>query len=132
VVKNLVSPFQGWADFHSDQIPRADPASGVPPAWAFCFGPFGAAEKRNTKRENGGPYLSERQSGTVRGDYSEDGNAWDVTRHDVSRDRGAISQDDPARNSRPVVRSAMMDVGVRSGRSLEPRPCDTSTPQMAS
>ncbi len=82
--------------------------------------------------ENGGPYLSERQSGTVRGDYSEDGNAWDVTRHDVSRDRGAISQDDPARNSRPVVRSAMMDVGVRSGRSLEPRPCDTSTPQMAS
>jgi len=79
-----------------------------------------------------GPYLSERQWGTVREDYSKDGNAWDVTRHDVSRDRGAISQDDPARNSRPVVRSAMMDVGVRSGRSLEPRPCDTSTPQMAS
>ena len=51
VVKNLVSPFQGWADFHSDQIPRADPASGVPPAWAFCFGPYGAAEKRNTKRK---------------------------------------------------------------------------------
>jgi hypothetical protein len=43
VVKNLVSPFQGWANFHSDQIPRALP-------WAFCFGPFGAAEKRNTKR----------------------------------------------------------------------------------
>ena len=43
VVKNLVSPFQGWGDFHSDQIPRALP-------WAFCFGPFGAAEKRNTKR----------------------------------------------------------------------------------
>jgi len=34
VVKNLVSPFQGWADSHSDRIPRADPASGVPPAWA--------------------------------------------------------------------------------------------------
>ena len=46
-----------------------------------------------------GPYLSERQWGTVREDYSEDGNAWDVTRHDVSRDRGAISRDDPARNS---------------------------------
>ena len=41
VVKNLVSPFQGWADSHSDRIPRALP-------WAFCFGPFGAAEKRNT------------------------------------------------------------------------------------
>ena len=35
----------------------------------------------------------------VREDYSKDGNAWDVTRHDVSRDRGAISRDDPARNS---------------------------------
>ena len=23
VVKNLVSPFQGWADSHSDRIPRA-------------------------------------------------------------------------------------------------------------
>jgi hypothetical protein len=40
VVKNLVSPFQGWADFHSDQIPRADPASGVPPAWALLFRPL--------------------------------------------------------------------------------------------
>jgi len=40
VVKNLVSPFQGWADSHSDRIPRADPASGVPPAWAFPFWPL--------------------------------------------------------------------------------------------
>jgi hypothetical protein len=54
VVKNLVSPFQAWADSHSDRIPRADPASGVPPAWASFFGPFGAAEKRNTKITKGG------------------------------------------------------------------------------
>ena len=46
VVKNLVSPFQGWADFHSDQTPRALP-------WAFCFGPLGAAEA-NTKTSQGG------------------------------------------------------------------------------
>jgi hypothetical protein len=27
--------------------------------------------------EKMGPYLSERQSGTVRDDYGDDGNAWD-------------------------------------------------------
>jgi hypothetical protein len=34
-----------------------------------------------------GPYLSERQWGTVREDYSESGNAWDYFTHDQSRSR---------------------------------------------
>src|SRR5712671_6958335 len=34
-----------------------------------------------------GPYLSERQWGTVREDYSDDGNAWDYFSHDQSRSR---------------------------------------------
>jgi len=34
-----------------------------------------------------GPYLSERQWGTVREDYSEGGNAWDYFTHDQSRSR---------------------------------------------
>src|SRR5574337_2099540 len=34
-----------------------------------------------------GPYLSERQWGTVREDYSRDGNAWDYFTHDQSRSR---------------------------------------------
>jgi hypothetical protein len=34
-----------------------------------------------------GPYLSERQWGTVREDYSNDGNAWDYFSHDQSRSR---------------------------------------------
>ena len=34
-----------------------------------------------------GPYLSERQWGTVREDYSLDGNAWDYFSHDQSRSR---------------------------------------------
>jgi hypothetical protein len=38
VVKNLVSPFQGWGDFHSDQIPRALP-------WAFLFRPLRGGRK---------------------------------------------------------------------------------------
>ena len=47
----------------------------------------------NDAREQGiawkkwGPYLSERQWGTVREDYSDDGNAWDYFSHDQSRSR---------------------------------------------
>ncbi|HSB64512.1 MAG TPA: glucosidase, partial [Thermoanaerobaculia bacterium] len=41
--------------------------------------------KKNWKRW--GPYLSERQWGTVREDYSPDGSAWDYFPHDVARSR---------------------------------------------
>src|ERR1700754_1650985 len=34
-----------------------------------------------------GPYLSERQWGTVREDYSDSGNAWDYFSHDQARSR---------------------------------------------
>jgi hypothetical protein len=34
-----------------------------------------------------GPYLSERQWGTVREDYSVEGNAWDYFPHDQARSR---------------------------------------------
>jgi hypothetical protein len=69
-----------------------------------------AEQKRlNDAREAGipwkkwGPYLSERQWGTVREDYSQDGNAWDYFTHDQSRSRayrwgedglGGISDDE--------------------------------------
>lgn len=53
-----------------------------------------AEQKRlNEARESGvpwkkwGPYLSERQWGTVREDYSESGNAWDYFSHDHARSR---------------------------------------------
>jgi hypothetical protein len=44
-----------------------------------------AARRRNWKRW--GPYLSERQWGTVREDYSEHGTAWDYFPHDHARSR---------------------------------------------
>jgi hypothetical protein len=50
-------------------------------------------KRLNEAREAGipwkkwGPYLSERQWGTVREDYSENGNAWDYFSHDQSRSR---------------------------------------------
>jgi hypothetical protein len=36
---------------------------------------------------NWGPYLSERQWGTVREDYSEDGSAWEYSSHETARSR---------------------------------------------
>ncbi|MEP6846799.1 MAG: hypothetical protein ABI861_12385, partial [Panacibacter sp.] len=73
----------------------------------FQYSPFGsggmnAEEKRlaisnTTSAANGregtaswkkwGPYLSERQWGTVREDYSEHGEAWDYFPHDHARSR---------------------------------------------
>jgi hypothetical protein len=50
-------------------------------------------QRLNEARETGvpwkkwRPYLSERQWGTVREDYSQDGNAWDYFSHDQSRSR---------------------------------------------
>ena len=50
-------------------------------------------KRLNDARERGipwkqwGPYLSERQWGTVREDYSADGNAWDYFSHDQARSR---------------------------------------------
>jgi hypothetical protein len=50
-------------------------------------------KRLNEAREKGipwkkwGPYLSERQWGTVREDYSADGNAWDYFSHDQARSR---------------------------------------------
>ena len=41
-----------------------------------------AARRHNMAWKKWGPYLSERQWGTVREDYSEDGNAWDYFSHD--------------------------------------------------
>ena len=45
------------------------------------------ARNSNTPWKKWGPYLSERQWGTVREDYSENGNAWDYFSHDQARSR---------------------------------------------
>ena len=44
-------------------------------------------EDQNSCWKKWGPYLSERQWGTVREDYSEDGNAWEYFCHDQARSR---------------------------------------------
>jgi hypothetical protein len=45
------------------------------------------ARRQITAWKKWGPYLSERQWGTVREDYSEDGNAWEYFSHDQARSR---------------------------------------------
>jgi hypothetical protein len=45
------------------------------------------AREATTNWRKWGPYLSERQWGTVREDYSESGNAWDYFSHDQARSR---------------------------------------------
>jgi hypothetical protein len=45
------------------------------------------ARERNLPWRKWGPYLSERQWGTVREDYSDDGNAWNYFSHDHARSR---------------------------------------------
>ena len=47
------------------------------------------AKQRTKPWKMWGPYLSERQWGTVREDYSESGNAWDYFSHDQGRRYGA-------------------------------------------
>jgi len=46
-----------------------------------------AARNENVSWRKWGPYLSERQWGTVREDYSDTGNAWDYFSHEQSRSR---------------------------------------------
>src|SRR4029078_8739378 len=45
------------------------------------------ARTANTPWKKWGPYLSERQWGTVREDYSQDGSAWNYFTHDQARSR---------------------------------------------
>jgi hypothetical protein len=59
----------------------------------FSYTEVTEQKRLNEAREKGipwkkwGPYLSERQWGTVREDYSKDGNAWDYFTHDQARSR---------------------------------------------
>ncbi len=72
---------------------RGGRATAADAARTSPFADVTEQKRLNDARELGipwkkwGPYLSERQWGTVREDYSEDGNAWDYFSHDQSRSR---------------------------------------------
>jgi hypothetical protein len=78
----------------------------------------------NEAREKGipwkkwGPYLSERQWGTVREDCSQDGNAWDYFSHDQSHrvptaGEKTVWRVSPMTNNNCVSRSHCGTAGIR-------------------
>src|SRR5246127_5514668 len=78
------------AEFENRRRDKAATASGKP---NLAYLETSEQRRLNETREKGvpwkkwGPYLSERQWGTVREDYSHDGNAWDYFSHDHARSR---------------------------------------------
>ena len=58
-----------------------------------------------------GPYLSERQWGTVREDYSENGDAWNFFTHDHARSRAyRFSTVTMAQGLEPVTKQVGLDL----------------------
>jgi hypothetical protein len=63
-----------------------------------------------------GPYLTERQWGTVREDYSEDGNAWDYFTHDQARSRAYHWGEDGLAGISDEKQLLCFSVGLWNGR----------------
>src|SRR5271165_1360458 len=63
-----------------------------------------------------GPYLSERQWGTVREDYSENGNAWDYFTHDQARSRAYHWGEDGLAGISDCKQLLCFSVGLWNGR----------------
>src|SRR3981189_3450889 len=63
-----------------------------------------------------GPYLSDRQWGTVREDYSADGSAWDYFPHDHARSRAYRWGEDRMAGVRDVGPRLCMALALWDGR----------------
>jgi hypothetical protein len=63
-----------------------------------------------------GPYLSERQWGTVREDYSADGNAWDYLPHDHARSRAYRWGEDGMAGFSDVEQRLCLGLALWNGR----------------
>ncbi|MGC1452374.1 MAG: glucosidase [Candidatus Sulfotelmatobacter sp.] len=63
-----------------------------------------------------GPYLSERQWGTVREDYSEDGNAWNYFSHDQARSRAYHWGEDGLAGFSDEQQQLCFSVGLWNGK----------------
>ena len=63
-----------------------------------------------------GPYVSERQWGTVREDYSADGNAWDYLPHDHARFRAYRWGEDGLAGFCDIEQRLCLSLALRNGR----------------
>jgi len=71
-----------------------------------------AAQSGKALWKKWGPYLSERQWGTVREDYSENGDAWGYFTHDQARSRPTAGE-----------KTALLESPTTSSDSVSPWPC---------
>ena len=78
-----------------------------------------------------GPYVSERQWGTVREDYSADGNAWDSLPHDQARSRAYRWGEDGLAGFCDVEQRLCLGLALWNGRDpiLKERPFGLTGPQ---
>jgi len=77
-------------------------------------------ESRERKRhwKRWGPYLSERQWGTVREDYSGNGAAWDYFPHDQARSRAyRWGEDTDWAESATAIRGSVLQSRCGTGRT---------------
>src|SRR6202035_820320 len=74
------------------------------------------AHKGTSNWKKWGPYLSERQWGTVREDYSQDGNAWDYFTHDQARSRAYHWGEDGLAGISDDKQSLCFSVALWNGR----------------
>ena len=66
------------------------------------------AKNQNVPWKKWGPYLSERQWGTVREDYSAGGDAWDYFTHDQARSRAYRWGEDGLAGIRTTSKSSVL------------------------
>ena len=74
------------------------------------------ARTSNAPWRKWGPYLSERQWGTVREDYSKDGNAWDYFSHDQARSRAYHWGEDGLAGISDDMQVLCFSVGLWNGK----------------
>ena len=75
------------------------------------------AREEKTAWKKWGPYLSERQWGTVREDYSDDGNAWDYFTHDQARSRAYRWGEDGLAGSPTTSSGSVLRLPSGTGRT---------------
>src|SRR6202035_1742654 len=89
----LSHPLQSASRLQNVAVTLRIVAEGHNPWWPMGVGVLTAEEQRLQEARAGvpwrtwGPYLSERQWGTVREDYSDTGDAWSYFSHDEARSR---------------------------------------------
>ena len=80
------------------------------------------SREKNIPWKKWGPYLSERQWGTVREDYSENGDAWNYFSHDQARSRAyRWGEDGLAGISDDRQRLQRSPVATRCGHAAGPK-----------